>query len=84
MPQQDADVGPKLNLWRGFGVKAIKGDCSQFLGFARDIICNGNAEHFDYLIKREAFIVQKRSRSEVALALQTKEEGAGKVFTNGL
>ena len=25
MPQHDGDVGNRLNLWRGFGVKAIKG-----------------------------------------------------------
>ena len=54
--------------------------CAKFLGFARDIICSGNEEHFDYLIKREAFILQKRTRSEVALGLMTKEEGCGKGF----
>ena len=46
----------------------------------RDIICSGNEEHFDYLIKREATILQKRIRTEVALGLQTKEEGCGKGF----
>ena len=80
MPQCDGDVGNKLNLWRGFGVKAVKGDCSKFLDFMLTIICSGNAEHFDYLVKREAFIVQKRTRSEVALGLQTREEGCGKGF----
>ena len=33
MPWHDGDVGNKLNLWRGFGVKPVKGDCSKFLGF---------------------------------------------------
>jgi hypothetical protein len=80
MPQRNGDVGNKLNLWHGFGVKPVKGDCSKFLGFARDIICSGNAEHFDYLIKREATVLQKRIRTEVALGLQTKEAGAGKGF----
>ena len=46
----------------------------------RVIICNGNEEHFDYLRKREATILQKRIRTEVALGLQTKEEGCGKGF----
>src|SRR5258705_787666 len=80
MPYCDGDVGNKLNLWRGFGVKAIKGDCPKFLDFMRDIICSGNEEHFDYLVKREATILQKRIRTEVALGLQTKEEGCGKGF----
>ena len=87
MPQHDGDVGNRLNLFRGFGVKAVKPDgksgaagCQKFLDFMRDIICNGNEEHFDYLRKREATILQKRIRSEVALGLQTKEEGCGKGF----
>jgi RepB DNA-primase from phage plasmid/Family of unknown function (DUF5906) len=88
MPHHDGDVGTKLNLWRGFGVKAIKpapgsrGEAGRdkFLAFMRDIICSGNQEHFDYLVKREATIFQKRIRSEVALGLQTKEEGCGKGF----
>ena len=46
----------------------------------RDIICSGNEAHFDYLLKREATILQKRIRSEIALGLQTKEEGCGKGF----
>ena len=87
MPQHDGDVGNRLNLFRGFGVKAIKPDgksgaagCQKFLDFMRDIICSGNEEHFDYLLKREATIFQKRIRSEIALGLQTKEEGCGKGF----
>ena len=87
MPQHDGDVGNRLNLWRGFGVKAIKPDgksgaagCQKFLDFMRDIICSGNEAHFDYLLKREATILQKRIRSEVALGLRTKEEGCGKGF----
>ena len=87
MPQHDGDVGDQLNLWRGFGVKAIKPDgksgaagCQKFLDFMRNIICSGNEAHFDYLLKREATIFQKRIRSEIALGLQTKEEGCGKGF----
>jgi hypothetical protein len=87
MPQHDGDVGNRLNLWHGFGVKAIKpfgasgeAGCRSFLGFMRTIICGGDEEHFDYLVKREALIFQKRIRSEVALGLMTKEEGCGKGF----
>ena len=87
MPQHNGDVGNRLNLFRGFGVKAIKPDgksgaegCQKFLDFMRDIICSGNKAHFDYLLKREATIFQKRIRSEIALGLQTKEEGCGKGF----
>ena len=87
MPQHNGDVGNRLNLFRGFGVKAVKPDgksgaagCRKFLDFMLNIICSGNEAHFDYLLKREATIFQKRIRSEIALGLQTKEEGCGKGF----
>jgi hypothetical protein len=88
MPHVDGDVGDKLNLWHGFGVKAVKPapgskadiGCKMFLDFMLVIICSGDMAHFDYLLKREATILQKRIRSEVALALRTKEEGCGKGF----
>jgi hypothetical protein len=90
LPMQDGDVGNKLNLWRGFGVQPIKPNgksgavgCKLYLKFVYDVTCSGNAEHYDYLIKREATIVQERRRTEVALALRTEEEGVGKNFFDG-
>jgi hypothetical protein len=87
MPNHDGDFGNKLNLYRGFGVKSVKPNgktgadgCDKFLEFMLNIICSGNAEHFDYLLKREATIIQKRIRSEIAIGLSTREEGAGKGF----
>jgi hypothetical protein len=88
MPKRDGDVGNKLNLWNGFGFKPIKpapgssaeAGCQKFLDFMFNIICSGSKENFDYLIKREATILQKRIRSEIALGLRTKEEGCGKGF----
>jgi hypothetical protein len=88
MPQRDGDFGNRMNLWRGFGVHDTKpapgsraeAGCKKFLDFMLDIICSGNREHYDYLLKREATILQKKIRTEVALGLQTKEEGCGKGF----
>jgi RepB DNA-primase from phage plasmid len=86
MPERDEEVvGDILNLWQGFAVAARKPDgksgavgCKLFLEHGLKIICSGDEEHFDYLIKREAFIAQRRTRSEVAVGLRTKAEGAGK------
>jgi hypothetical protein len=86
MPYTDEKVvRGRLNLWQGYGVRPRKPEgksgaagCFKFLDLMREVICGGNDEHFDYLLKREAFILQKRQRSEIALALRTKEEGAGK------
>ena len=44
------DVEGFYNLWRGFAVQAIPGDCSMYLTHLRDVICKGNVDHFNYLI----------------------------------
>jgi hypothetical protein len=88
MPLHDKKVvGTRLNLWNGYGVRPVKPNgksgaagCKLFLDFMRDVICGGNAEHFAYLEKREAAILQKRIRSEIAVGLRTEEEGIGKGF----
>jgi hypothetical protein len=88
MPEHDEGVvDDTLNLWEGFGVQAKKPNgrsgargCSRFLTHGLHIICSGNEEHFDYLMKREALIAQRRIRSEVAVGLQTEVEGTGKGF----
>ena len=86
MPERDEDVvNDALNLWQGFAVSPVKpagksgeAGCKLFLDHGSKIICSGNEDHFDYLIKREAFIVQKRTRSEIAVGLRTEGEGTGK------
>ena len=86
MPLKDEEViGDVLNLWRGFGVEAKKPEgksgeagCKLFLDHGLKIICSGNADHYAYLIKREAFIAQRRTRSEIGVGLQTEIEGTGK------
>jgi hypothetical protein len=86
MPQQaELELGGVLNLWRGFGVEARKPEgktgaegCALFLRFMHEVICDGNFENYHYLIRREATILQKRIRSEVALGMQSDKEGAGK------
>jgi hypothetical protein len=53
-PRAPKDYGPGrevLNLWKGFGVKAIKGDCSKLLRHLKQVICKGDDECFDYLVK---------------------------------
>ena len=69
MPERDEDVvNNTLNLWHGFGVPARKPEgkcraagCKLFLDHGLKIICSGNEEHLDYLLKREAFIAQRRT-----------------------
>jgi Family of unknown function (DUF5906) len=69
-----------LNLWRGFGVESKPGDWSLMHKHIHDVICSGNEEHFQYLIKWMAYGVQHPDRPiGVAIALRG-EEGAGKGF----
>jgi hypothetical protein len=88
MPERDEKVvNETLNLWRGFAVVARKpagtsgaAGCKLFLDHGLTVICSSNEDHFDYLMKREAFIAQRRTRSEVAVGLRTEVEGTGKGF----
>ena len=69
-----------LNLWRGFGVEPKQGDWSLMRKHIHDVICSGNEEHFQYLIKWMAYGVQHPDRPiGVAIALRG-DEGAGKGF----
>jgi hypothetical protein len=86
MPDRDEQVvNNTLNLWQGFAVDARKPEgksgaagCKRFLDHGLKVICSGDEAHYDYLIKREAQIAQKRMRSEVAVGLRSEEEGTGK------
>ncbi len=89
MPSRDEEIvnGNTLNLWLGFSVaarkpegKSGKAGCQLLLDHGLKIICSGDEQHFDYLMKREALIAQRRLRSEIALGLRTEEEGTGKGF----
>jgi hypothetical protein len=88
MPQHDTEVvGDTLNMYTGFGVHPRKrhgqsaaSGCKLFLDHGFNVICSGNEEHWEYLLKREAWIVQHRRRSEIAAAYRTEAEGSGKGF----
>jgi hypothetical protein len=67
-----------LNLWRGFGVTPKSGDWSLMRAHIRDVVCSGNQQHFDYLIRLMAYRVQNLGeQTGVAVAL-LGPPGAGK------
>jgi Family of unknown function (DUF5906) len=88
MPQYEAEVvGNVLNMFQGLPIQPRKPDgrsgasgCQLFLDHGLKIMCSGNEEHWDYLLKREAWIAQNRRRSEIAAAYRTEAEGSGKGF----
>ena len=71
------------NLYQGFAVSARKGSCSLYLAHIRDIIANGNNEHYEYILNFMADAVQNPTvRPGVALVLRGGP-GTGKgVFVN--
>lgn len=76
MPQ--GDKPGVYNLWRGFAVQPVPGDCSLYLDHIKNNVCSGNEEYFQYLIKWMARAIQNpASPGEVAVVLRGGK-GAGK------
>jgi phage/plasmid primase-like uncharacterized protein len=74
----DQEVPDYLNLWQGWGCEPREGDCSLWLDFAHQIICNGDDELFGYVMMYFAHMVQKpRELPETSLVLRG-EQGIGK------
>lgn len=78
------EMDDRLNLWQGFAVSSVPGEKHvNFLNHIRDVICAGNEENYDYLIKWMARVVQEpASPGQVAVVIQGGR-GTGKgFFTN--
>ncbi len=70
---------PMLNLWRGFNRKARRGLCKRMLRHLRDVVCNGNREHFHYLLAWMAHLIQRPWEAPgVVVVLRSAAEGSGK------
>lgn len=66
------------NLWRGFGVEAIEGEVTTILDFIKGVICSGNAEYSDYLIRWLAYAVQYPDRQAGVVPVLQGGKGIGK------
>jgi phage/plasmid-associated DNA primase len=67
-----------LNLWRGWAVQPVSGDCSLWLEMVRDVICSGDEALFRYVMNWAADAVQNLTeRPGVTLVLLGKQ-GVGK------
>lgn len=71
------------NLYQGFPVKAVKGDCGFYLEHIRQNICRGDEDLYEYVLDWMADAIQNPGeRPGVALAIRGKQ-GVGKgVFVN--
>ena len=68
----------KLNLWQGFQIDPVPGDWSLMRNHIREVLCDGNAEHFDWLMNWLARMFQRPGElAEIAVVLKSGE-GSGK------
>ncbi|MEX2123262.1 MAG: primase-helicase family protein [Woeseia sp.] len=68
------------NLWQGFTVEPAQGSCTLLLAHIKDNICNGDEEHFQYLVRWMARTVQHPNKvGETAIILRGRQ-GTGKSF----
>ena len=67
-----------LNLWRGWAVQPKKGDWGLLRELLREVLCDGDARLFEYVMNWSANVVQRPgSPAEVALFFRG-EKGTGK------
>lgn len=77
------DTPGVLNLWRGFAYDAIPGDCSLFLDHIKNVLCRGNQEWYDYLIRWMANAVQNPHLPGQVAVVMRGGQGTGKgTFAN--
>jgi hypothetical protein len=66
------------NLWKGWAVMPKPGDWSLMKRLLRDVLCAGDAEAYDYVVRWSAFMVQQpHVPAEVALVFKGSK-GVGK------
>jgi hypothetical protein len=69
-----------LNMWRGFAVEPVEGDCSLFLAHIRHNVCADNPDHFKWFISWLADIVQRPEEKSGASVVLRGKQGVGKTI----
>ena len=65
------------NIWKGFAITPKEGNCQLFKTHIKSVICNGNTEYYNYIIKWMAHLVQKPDKLSPVIVL-VGEQGTGK------
>lgn len=73
-----ADVDDRYNLFHGWAVEPIEGDCDLFLDFIQKVICNHDAELYQWLIKWCAHIFQQSGSKPGTAPVFQGGQGIGK------
>lgn len=67
----------RYNIWKGFSLKPVKGNCQLFKNHILEVICSGNKEYYRYVFSWIAHLVQKPHELLPGLVLMG-EQGTGK------
>jgi len=76
-PRKVGHYEDKYNIWKGFAIASHQGNCSLYWGHVREVICNGNSNHYTYVRKWLAHLIQRPEVVATALVLRGKQ-GTGK------
>lgn len=76
-PKRVGHYDDKYNIWKGFAVEPIQGDCSLYWAHVKEVICSGKEAHYQYVRKWLAHLIQKPWVISTALVLRGKQ-GTGK------
>lgn len=75
----DGKVPPGYyNTWKGFSVKPRQGNCELLLNHIKEVICNGNENHYNWLLDWCADSVLDPANPKGTAIVMRGEEGAGK------
>lgn len=67
------------NIWKGWGVSPVNGDCSKFLNHLKENICNSDENLYEYFLDWMAHLVQKPEVKAYIPALVLRgNQGSGK------
>jgi hypothetical protein len=72
------EIDGYYNLFRGFHVKPVEGDCSLFMDFMFLVICNRDLELFNWTWKWLAHLMQKPEEMPGSALVLRGKEGIGK------
>ena len=81
VPDINHDDPSKLNTYYGFGVDPIpceSGDIILWLQHVRDIICNGNEDHYQYVLNWLAHMIQQPDKKPGVAIIMKAGQGTGK------
>ncbi len=68
------------NLWRGFAVEPKEGDCSLFLDHVRENICQGNEDHYQWVMAWCASLFQEPATRYGSSLVIRGTQGTGKTI----